>query len=155
MAFATIEGLAAVFGEPDENGDVIRPGAFRATLIQRPASAVRMLYQHKADEPIGRWRRLRETERGLLAEGEISLDTERGREAWSLARFGALDGLSIGFRTRIARPAPGGRELLAVDLWEISMVTFPMAPGARLTRIGELEDAPVRAAASRLLRAVS
>lgn len=155
MNSASIEGYAAIFGEPDDNGDIIRPGAFRASLIQRPAAAVRMLYQHQADRPIGRWRRFREDERGLYAEGEVSLASETGREVWSLARFGALDGLSIGFRTRRARALRGGRELLAVDLWEVSLVTFPMAPAARLTAIGEPDAADaIHEAASRLKAAM-
>ena len=153
MSVARLSGYASVFNAADENGDIVRPGAFRTSLIRRPAAAVRMLYQHQADRPIGRWTRLTETERGLYVEGEISLDTAAGREANALVRFGAVDGLSIGFRARRARARKGGRDLLAVDLWEISVVTFPMAEGARIARITGPEDdlaTDMRAAARRL-----
>lgn len=132
---AIIEGHAAIFGEPDLKGDRIRRGAFFQKLIPAPQSRVKMLYQHAADRPIGRWTEIRETARGLFVRGEIILASDEGREVATLIAAGALDGLSIGFRTKAGRKVKGGRELTAIDLWEISVVTFPMAPGARITRI--------------------
>ena len=93
---------------------------------------MRLLFQHDPAEPIGRWLYLREDARGLFAEGQLNLAVQRAREIDALMRGGGLDGLSIGFRTLLARKGPGGeRRLHQVDLWEISLVTFPLQPGAR------------------------
>jgi len=132
-----IAGYASLFDEVDMAGDVVRPGAFAASLIQRGASGVRMLYQHEASEPVGVWTSLREDERGLYVEGEISASGARGDMALSLVSAGAVDGLSIGYRPVRARPLGTGRELLELDLWEVSIVTFPMLTGARLRVIEE------------------
>ncbi|WP_229714602.1 HK97 family phage prohead protease [Aquisalinus luteolus] len=132
---AVIEGYASIFGERDLNGDIVKRGAFAEKLIPGRLPAVKMLYQHAADQPIGRWLEMKETARGLYVRGEIILDSPRAREVATLVAGGALDGLSIGFRTRAARKIAGGRELTRLDLWEVSVVTFPMAPGARITRL--------------------
>lgn len=125
-------GYASLFGVPDLGNDVVAPGAFVGSLGERGAAGVRMLFQHDPAEPIGRWLSLREDARGLRVEGLINLAVQRGREADALMREGGLDGLSIGFRTLRSSPQRGGlRRLLAVDLWEISLVTFPLLPGAR------------------------
>lgn len=125
-------GYASVFGVADLGRDVVVPGAFAASLARRGASGVRLLFQHDPAEPIGRWLSLREDARGLFAEGQLNLAVQRAREVDALMRGGALDGLSIGFRTLQARPAGDGlRRLLRLDLWEISLVTFPLQPGAR------------------------
>lgn len=134
---AEIEGYAARFGQRDLCGDSIAPGAFLRTLIPAPASPVRMLYQHQAETPIGCWTDIREDGRGLLVRGEIFLDTDQGRTAHRLIRGGALDGLSIGFRSKKARTTRNGRLLTEIDLWEVSIVTFPMSPGARIVRVSE------------------
>ncbi|MDP4004820.1 HK97 family phage prohead protease [Methylobacterium sp. NEAU K] len=125
-------GYASVFGVPDLGRDVVVPGAFAASLARRGAAGVRLLFQHDPAEPIGRWLSLREDTRGLFAEGQLNLAVQRAREIDALMRGGALDGLSIGFRTLLARRGLGGeRRLQQVDLWEISLVTFPLQPGAR------------------------
>jgi hypothetical protein len=130
---AIFEGYAAVFHQPDFNGDIVRPGAFAKKLIPGAAAAIKMLYQHKADEPIGRWLQMREDHYGLFVRGELVLDSDRARDVWTLLKENVLDGLSIGFRTGKARKHKSGRELLDIDLWEVSVVTFPMAPAARIT----------------------
>jgi HK97 family phage prohead protease len=97
-----------------------------------------MLFQHEASEPIGVWRELREDKRGLYVRGEILAEGPRGRTALSLVRSGAIDGLSIGFRTRrFSGRSPRGRELIELDLWEVSIVTFPMLPQARLRLVSQ------------------
>ena len=143
-----IEGYAAVFGEVDLAGDVIRRGAFARALektrklIPTRHGYVKMLYQHAADRPVGRWLEMKEDARGLYVKGEVFTGTSDGRNLFHLLRGGALDGLSIGFKPVRARRSRGGRrELLDIDLWEISLVTFPMAAGARLTRV-RTEPAP-------------
>lgn len=130
-------GYASLFEKEDLGRDVIAPGAFRESLGQRGASGVKLLFQHDANQPIGVWTKLREDERGLHAEGRLMSDVARAREVASLMRAGALDGLSIGFRALKARrdPRSGIRRIEKLDLWEISIVTFPMLPEARVTRI--------------------
>lgn len=97
-----------------------------------------MLWQHDPAEPVGCWLSLAEDARGLRVEGRLNLAVQRGRELDALLREGGLDGLSIGFRTVRSTPERGGlRRLHSVDLWEISLVTFPLLPGARIARKAE------------------
>ncbi len=133
------EGHASLFGVPDGAGDVVAPGAFASSLRKRPARDVRMLYQHFAHEPIGVWETIREDGKGLYVRGRLSLDVVRAREVRALIADGALDGLSIGFRTvRARRDAKTGlRRLEEVELWEISIVTFPLLAGSGVTALGE------------------
>lgn len=130
-------GYASLFGKADLGKDVVERGAFAKSLRQRGAAGIRMLFQHDPNEPIGAWTDIREDERGLFVRGQIARGVERGREVLELMRAGALDGLSIGFRTVRARKdaASGVRRILEADLWEISVVTFPMLPGARVDRV--------------------
>jgi uncharacterized protein len=131
------EGYASLFGVPDGAGDTVAPGAFAASLRKRPPSRVRMLYQHFAHEPIGVWEQIREDSRGLYVRGRLVTDVPRGAEVQTLLREGALNGLSIGFRTlRARRDAKGLRTLLEIELWEVSVVTFPLLAGSQVTAIG-------------------
>ena len=130
-------GYASVFGEVDLGKDEIAPGAFRRSLEKRGAGGVRMLFQHDAGEPLGRWRTIREDARGLYVEGTLAPGVARAREVLNLMKSGALDGLSIGFRTVRSKTdrATGVRRILEADLWEISIVTFPMLPSARVSNV--------------------
>ncbi len=136
------EGYASLFGVPDSSGDVVARGAFANSLARRGPSKVRLLYQHFAHEPIGVWEAIREDARGLYVRGRIVTDTQRGRECLALLGEGALNGLSIGFRTlRAKRDAKTGlRHLLQIELWEISVVTFPLLAGSRVTAVGAVVD---------------
>jgi len=132
---AVVEGYASLFGEADQGGDMVAPGAF-GTSLQRLAALgrkVKFLWQHDPARPIGVWHEVREDARGLWVSGEILADVAQGAEALALMRAGAIDGLSIGYRTVRAEPSrgTGGRRLLEIDLWEVSLVTFPMLPTAR------------------------
>ena len=133
----TVEGYASLFGEIDQARDRVMRGAFAASLRQRPVRRVPMLFQHDPAEPVGVWLELREDDRGLYARGRLIPEVARGRELLSLLREGAIDGLSIGFRTVKGRidPKTRVRSLLAVDLWEISIVTFPLLSGARVRAV--------------------
>lgn len=135
-------GYASVFGRRDAQGDIILPGAFAASLKKRGPAGVRMLFQHDPGEPVGKWSEIRETAKGLYVRGVLNTKVQRGRELLALLEEGGLDGLSIGFRTVRARNerAVGARLLLEVDLWEISLVTFPMLDGARIDRIKEMQS---------------
>jgi HK97 family phage prohead protease len=126
MRFA---GYAAVFHRPDRGGDVVRPGAFARTL-GRGAAGVPLLWQHDPARPIGRIEYLKEDRRGLRVIARLS-GGGGGREAAALLKDGSVRGLSFGYRVRAAKgEAP--RELMDVDLVEVSLVTLPMQPKARV-----------------------
>lgn len=132
-----IAGYASLWGVADLNGDVVAPGAFAASLARRGAGGVRMLHQHESRAPVGVWDTIAEDERGLKVCGRIMDWSAEGRFAQALSRAGALDGLSIGFRAERARRDGRLRVLSGVDLWEVSLVTFPMLPGARFEVAGQ------------------
>jgi len=136
-ADGTVEGYASLFGEIDQARDMVMPGAFAATLRTRNIRRIPMLFQHDPAEPVGVWLELREDARGLYARGRLIPEVARGRELLSLLRAGAIDGLSIGFKTVKGRidPKTRIRKLDAVDLWEISIVTFPLLNGARVRAV--------------------
>ena len=127
-------GYASVFGRLDGGGDIVMPGAFRDTLKSRGASRVRLLFQHDPKEPIGLWDEIAEDGLGLKVSGRLLEGVPRAASLKALIAQRAIDGLSIGFRavraTREGRT--GTRRLWAVDLWEISIVTFPMMEAARI-----------------------
>lgn len=130
-------GYASLFGRADTGRDVVERGAFARSLRERGAAGIRMLFQHDPAQPIGVWRDLREDGRGLFVSGRLTNGAARAEEVKRLMSSGALDGLSIGFRTvRARRDARTGlRHILEADLWEISVVTFPMLPEARVERV--------------------
>lgn len=131
------EGYASLFGVTDLGNDVIASGAFRDTLVRRGPAGVRMLWQHDPADPIGVWLSITEDGRGLKVRGRLAVETLRGREVHELLKRGAVDGLSIGFRAERARTdaRSGVRRIEKLDLWEISIVTFPMLPGARVAAV--------------------
>jgi HK97 family phage prohead protease len=135
----TVEGYASLFGAVDASRDMVMPGAFAHTLRARGRHRIPMLFQHDPAEPIGIWLELKEDWRGLYARGRLIPDVQRGREVMALLRQGAIDGLSIGFRTVKGRidPKTRIRRLDQVDLWEISIVTFPLLAGARVHAVKE------------------
>jgi HK97 family phage prohead protease len=136
------EGYASLFGVADGGGDTVAPGAFAASLRRRGAGQVRMLYQHFTHAPIGVWEEIAEDARGLYVRGRLSGDVEQARDIAALLRDGALNGLSIGFRTlRARRGIKGARTLLEIELWEISVVTFPLLAGSTVTAIGARQAA--------------
>jgi len=133
----SFEGYASLFGAEDLGRDVVMPGAFRASLGKRGPRGIKMLYQHDPNEVIGVWMKLGEDMRGLRVEGKLLPDVGRSREVLSLMRAGAIDGLSIGYHVvKATKDAKSGlRKLIEVDLWEISVVTFPMLPEARISAV--------------------
>src|SRR5882762_3852596 len=155
----TVEGYASLFGVVDAARDMIMPGAFRETLRLRGLRRIPMLFQHDPAEPVGVWLELREDHRGLYARGRLIPEVTRGRELLSLLRAGAIDGLSIGFRTvkGTIDPRTRVRRLVAVDLWEISIVTFPLLAGARVRAVKQASSpqaSSLRARAERDWRAL-
>ena len=151
-----ISGYASLFGTADRGGDIVQKGAYGASLerLSKEGRQVKMLWQHDPAQPIGLWEEVREDDRGLWVKGRLLDDVAKGREAAALIAAGAIDGLSIGYRTKKAsKTAQGQRLLMELELWEVSLVTFPMLPSARLTA---KEDAllPLREAAA-YLRSIS
>lgn len=136
-ADGTFEGYASVFGREDQGQDVVVPGAFRESLRRRGVNGIKMLFQHDPNQPIGAWIEIREDVTGLYVKGRLMPDVARAREILSLMRAGVLDGLSIGFRTVEGHrdPKTGVRQLKKIDLWEISVVTFPMLAEARISSV--------------------
>lgn len=133
------EGYASVFGVVDLGMDVIQRGAFQRSLDS--GRKVKMLWQHDMAQPIGVWDMVQEDERGLFVRGRLLKEVERGREAMALLKAGAIDSMSIGYRTVESVPEGGGRirKLTEVDLFEISLVTFPMLPDAKVTAVKSIQ----------------
>jgi HK97 family phage prohead protease len=142
-----IAGYASLFGVADLSRDVVEAGAFAAALTKRGAGGIRMLFQHDPARPVGVWTSLREDARGLAVQGRLTVGAAGTLAALIVdgAVDGAVDGLSIGFRTIRARTDPHTRlrHILEADLWEISIVNFPMLTGTRLSALQGPGPAPV------------
>ncbi len=127
-------GYASVFDVVDNQRDSMQRGAFSETLARGIAN-VKLLWQHQQSEPIGVFDKIFEDAHGLYVEGRLLLDVARAKEAYALLKAGALTGLSIGYspvRYRIDDET-GVRQLTEVDLWEVSLVTFPANQAANVT----------------------
>ncbi|WP_166416364.1 HK97 family phage prohead protease [Cochlodiniinecator piscidefendens] len=138
-----IEGYGSLFGKCDQGGDIVAPGAYATSLktLMNKGHAVKMLWQHDPTQPIGVWDEVREDDKGLYVKGRLLTDVVKGREAAALIEAGAIDGLSIGYRTKKAQKnAKGQRLLTELELWEVSLVTFPMLPDARVDAKGDTHE---------------
>jgi uncharacterized protein len=133
----TFEGYASVFGNVDSGGDKVMPGAFVEGLAsaRRTGRTVKMLWNHDPNQPIGVWDDLAEDAKGLWGKGRMILEVPKAREVHALAKAGAVGGLSIGYRTKEAAPEGNVRLLKKLDLFEVSMVTFPMNERAKVTSV--------------------
>ena len=133
------EGYGSIFGNKDLGNDVVEAGAFSKSLRKRKPNQVKLLWQHKQDQPIGVFEKITEDGDGLQVKGRLALGTQQGREAFELMKMGALDGLSIGYKADPDKQSYDERRrrrmLKEVDLMEISLVTFPMNPKARVTMV--------------------
>lgn len=137
-----IIGYGSVFNIRDDQGDIVKRGAFAATLRnhrtmkRRPA----MLWMHDDKRPCGIWLKIEEDSVGLLVRGQLNLKSQLGREAFQLVKQGAVTGLSIGYRIVQARrdAAKRARVLEVVELDEISLVTLPANPAARISGVKKL-----------------
>lgn len=140
-------GYGSTFGGVDSYGDTIARGAFTDSLREhdKKGRRVAMLWQHDAKSPIGIWTSIKEDEHGLRVSGRLALEVAKAREARDLMKLGALQGLSIGFRTKEATPLKdGGRLLRKVELWEISLVTFPANESARVLSVNAADISSIR-----------
>ena len=143
----SFEGYASVFNNKDLGNDVIRKGSFLKSIKKKKPNQIKLLYQHKTDEPIGVIDSIEEDNKGLKIKGRLAMGTQKGREVYELMKMGALDAMSIGYKMN-----PDGykyddkrkrRVIKEVDLMEISMVTFPMNPKAKITKV-KLAEMDVR-----------
>lgn len=127
-------GYASVFDVVDSQRDCIRAGAFRKSLRVRE-TPVKLLWQHQWENPIGVVEQIFEDAKGLFIQGRLLMDVAKAREAYALLKAGALRGMSIGYQVKQSRrdPDSGVRELLEIDLWEVSIVTLPANAQANVT----------------------
>jgi HK97 family phage prohead protease len=152
----TIEGYGSVFGVRDSYDDVIAAGAFKGSLGQHASENTMpaMLWQHNMDQPIGVWTEMREDAKGLYVKGQLALDTTLGKEAHALLKMGALNGLSIGFMSKqwSYDRDTDVRTLTEIDLWEVSLVTFPANGKSRVTQVKSADELATPKDAERILR---
>ncbi len=143
----SFEGYASVFGNKDLGNDVIKKGAFADSIKYKKPKQIKLLYQHKTDEPIGVIDSLEEDSRGLKIKGRLAMGTQKGKEVFELMKMGALDSMSIGYRLSPDdykyNDKQKKRTITNLDLMEISMVTFPMNPKAKITKV-KLAEMDVR-----------
>ena len=138
-----ITGYGSVFNVTDSGMDRVVPGAFTASLRSKKAEGIKMLFQHDPAQPIGKWLEMEEDTHGLKVKGKLLTKLTKGAEVFEMVKEGVLDGLSIGFRT-VKADWDGdieARMLKEVDLWEVSLVTFPMNASARIDAVKTIRDA--------------
>lgn len=152
-AFA-FSGYASVFGGVDSYGDTIEQGAYKNTLENRERP-IRMRWNHYG-EVIGKWMTIREDERGLYVEGELTPGHSKAQDVFASLKHGAIDGLSIGYRVKAFNQIDNDRRLLKeIDLIEISVVEEPADLSARISEVkSALEKAESLKEIENLLRDV-
>lgn len=133
-----VAGYASLFNQRDMSGDIVRRGAFTASLLAQSGRLFPMLMGHDTKLPIGVWDRAVEDYKGLFVAGRIFAGTKRADNALRLVLEGAASGLSIGYRAVRHERQADGRHLTEIDLFEISIVAFPMLRDARITDIHPL-----------------
>ncbi len=155
-ADGTVEGYGSVFGVRDNYDDVIAKGAFIQSLKDHKAAGTMpaMLWQHDADKPIGIWTEMVEDEKGLRIKGQLAMETVKGKEAHALLKMGAINGLSIGFMSKqwAYDRETEVRTLTEIDLWEVSLVTFPANEKARVTNVKSADEMATPKDAEKALR---
>ena len=132
-----IAGTAWPFGTPDRVGDLITKGAFGSIAAPLP-----MLFGHNPDDVVGVWESVAEDDTGLQVKGRLLVDDiPRAAQVRAMVTKGAITGLSIGFQIKSAKPRTGGRTITGLDLFEISLVSIPAHPGARITVAKDASEA--------------
>lgn len=151
-----VEGYGSVFNVRDSYDDVIVKGAFMATIADHKANNTMpsLLWQHRQEEPIGVWTDFAEDDKGLYLKGQLATDVRKGQEAYSLLKMGAISGMSIGFVSKEWSYEKDSdiRTLTQIDLWEVSLVTFPANSKARITNVKSIEDVFAPKDAEKILR---
>ncbi len=134
-----IAGYGSVFNVKDRGGDVVEEGAFAKSIAEYKSGSksLPILWQHSPDEPIGVWKSIKEDSHGLYLEGQLAMKTVKGFEARELLEMKAITGLSIGYSIKDAEydKQKEAYMLKELDLWEVSLVTFPMNQEARIDAV--------------------
>lgn len=133
------EGYGSVFGNIDSGADVVAPSAFKRTLREHKKAGTMpaMLWQHRPSEPIGVWTSMKEDDNGLHVTGQLAIKTVQGATAYELLKMKALTGMSIGYETvqSTIDDKKKIRTLTDLNLWEVSLVTFPANTAARVQAV--------------------
>lgn len=155
-ATGAFSGYGNVYGVVDACDDVVAPNCFADSLAEWTSKGrmPALLWQHNTRQPIGTYTAMREDARGLYVEGKLALKTQQGAEAYELLKMGAISGLSIGFQTRedSCDPKTGIRTIKRADLYECSLVTFPMNDSARVDAVKAIESIGSLSDAEAILR---
>lgn len=140
----TFEGYGSVFGTLDAHKDIIVKGAFSDSLLARKTKGAlpSLLWQHRQAEPIGVYTEMYEDDVGLYVKGKLATKTVRGAEAYELMKMKAITGLSIGgyLSDEVYDSKTGITTVKKVDLWEVSLVTFPSNGDARVASVKTIEE---------------
>jgi uncharacterized protein len=136
------KGYASMYNIRDSHKDIVKPGAFDRALQESNTQGrwPKMLWQHDPAQPIGVWTRMQSDAQGLLVEGRLFLNLQKGHEAYTLLKEGVVDGLSIGYEATKARRQGQHRILEDITLHEISLVTFPSNESARILHVKKDQD---------------
>ena len=152
------EGYGSVFGVKDSYDEIVAAGAFAESLATHKSQGTlpALLWQHRSGEPVGVYTGMHEDNIGLKVSGQLALKTVRGSEAYELLKMKAISGLSIGFATREDSydRVTGIRTLKKVDLYEVSLVTFPANDTARVQGVKNIEFIEDLKSAEQYLREV-
>jgi len=143
------EGYASTFGNVDQGGDIVEPGAFIESVVKAKSDGrvIPMLWQHDQREPIGVWKDIAEDSKGLYVKGQLVLEGDQtAQRAYGKLKAKALGGMSIGYGIPAGGAAPdekrrGVMRLSKIDLREISLVTMPMNINARVTGVKSILEA--------------
>ncbi|MCE5270381.1 HK97 family phage prohead protease [bacterium] len=132
-------GYGSVFDVVDSYNEVVAKGAFTRSLeaMKQKQRMPALLWQHNSNEPVGVYAEMHEDETGLFVQGQLAMKTARGAEAYELLRMGAISGLSIGYNVvkEEQDKGTGITVLKEIDLWEVSLVTFPANDAARVQTV--------------------
>lgn len=152
----TFSGYGSVFGAVDSYDEIVAAGAFTESLAKHKSAGTMpsLLWQHRSGEPCGVYVDMEEDNIGLKVSGKLALKTVRGAEAYELLKMKAISGLSIGFATREDSydRVTGIRTLKKVDLYEVSLVTFPANESARVQGVKSIEEFETIRDAEKFLR---
>lgn len=140
----TFEGYASTFNNVDNGGDKVLPGAFAKSISQKGVEGIKLLRDHWHDKVIGKLTSIKEDRRGLKISGKIFEEIELGKETLFLMREGVLNAMSIGYLTRKSEydRQKDVRDLIDLDLWEVSVVPFPMNPKATINAVKSDDHSP-------------
>lgn len=147
----TFEGYASVFDVEDHSGDTVRKGAFKSHLskLAKEGRKIKMLSNHNRHELIGTYKSVDEDAKGLYVVGKLTLGVQKADETRLLMLDEAIDSMSIGgyVRKEYTDQKTWKRDLIEIELKEISPTGFPALDAARIHAVKSLEHAAMTTAA--------